>query len=80
LNFTTGLIAVLGTLAALLIGQYSANLTGFLIPFAAGGFIYIAGSDLMPEMHKETNTKKSLIQLSTFILGMLVIASMLLVE
>lgn len=80
LNFTTGLIAVLGTLAALFIEQYITNLTSFLIPFAAGGFIYIAGSDLMPEMHKETNTKKSFIQLFTFLLGILVIAAMLLLE
>ncbi len=80
LNFATGLIAVLGTLAALFIGRYTENLTQFLIPFAAGGFIYIAGSDLMPEMHKETNTKKSFIQLLAFILGILIIAAILLVE
>lgn len=80
LNFVTGLIAVLGAILALTIGQQTEHLTEFLIPFAAGGFIYIAGSDLMPELHKETNSKKSLLQLFTFILGILVIASMLLVE
>lgn len=79
-NFMTGLIAVLGTLTAILIEQYTPNLTNFLIPFAAGGFIYIAGSDLMPELHKETNTRKSFIQLFTFVLGVLVIGSMLLIE
>lgn len=80
LNFATGLIAIFGALMVLFIGQYTAHLTRFLIPFAAGGFIYIAGSDLMPELHKETDSKKSFFQLLTFILGILVIASMLLME
>lgn len=80
LNFVTGLIAVVGAVAALLIGQFTENLTQFLIPFAAGGFIYIACSDLVPELHKETNTKKSLIQVAVLILGVIIIASMLLLE
>lgn len=80
LNFATGLIAVLGTLAALFIGQYTDQLTQFLIPFAAGGFIYIAGSDLMPELHKETDSKKSFVQLLFFILGVVIIGALLLVE
>jgi len=32
------------------------NIETFLIPFAAGSFIYIAGSDLIPELHKENQT------------------------
>lgn len=80
LNFITGLIAVIGAILALVIGQYTENLTQFLIPFAAGGFIYIACSDLVPELHKETNTKKSLIQVAVLILGVIIVASMLLLE
>jgi zinc and cadmium transporter len=34
-----------------------------LVPLAAGGFIYIAGSDLVPELHKEANPVKSAVQL-----------------
>ncbi len=41
----------------------------YVIPFAIGNFIYIANSDLIPELHKETEIKKSLIQMLTFILG-----------
>ena len=51
-NFITALTAVLGAIVSLLISSYVDNLTTFLIPFAAGGFIYIAGSDLIPELHK----------------------------
>lgn len=80
LNFITGIVAIAGTIIALLLTIYVKNLTNFLIPFAAGGFIYIAGSDLIPELHKETEIKKSLLQLLTFILGTLIIAAMLLIE
>lgn len=80
LNFLTGLVAVLGTIIALLVGQYTEGLTYFLIPFAAGGFIYIAGSDLMPEMHKETDSRKSFVQLLFFMLGVAMIATLLLFE
>ena len=34
-----------------------------MLPLAAGGFIYIAGSDLVPELNKESNLVKSVIQL-----------------
>ena len=80
LNFITALTALAGVILALLAAKYIPHLTQFLIPFAAGGFIYIAGSDLMPELHKETDSKKSFVQLVTFMLGILVMMAMLLIE
>ena len=65
-NFLTALTAVFGTVVALLISSYIGNITLFLIPFAAGGFIYIAGSDFIPELHKEVKASKSLIQFIAF--------------
>lgn len=41
-----------------------------LLPFAAGGFIYIAASDLIPELHKEPNIKKSIISFFLFLIGL----------
>ena len=72
-NFLTTITAILGALFALIVGIYFENINMFLIPFAAGSFIYIAGSDLIPELHKESEISKSLIQLLAFILGVLVI-------
>jgi len=40
-----------------------------LIPFAAGTFIYIAGSDLIPELHKENTLTHSIPQIIFFLLG-----------
>jgi zinc and cadmium transporter len=80
LNFVTALTAVVGAVAALLLSSAAEGLVPFLIPFAAGGFIYIAGSDLIPELHKEPKKwKKSLLELVFLILGMLVMAALLLV-
>ena len=67
-NFLSQLTSVLGGL----IGFLAASVQGFhvlLLPFAAGGFIYIAASDLIPELHKETNPKKSVSAFAIFLLG-----------
>ena len=68
LNFMTALSAILGVLIVLILGE-NEKVVNFLIPFAAGGFIYVASADLIPELHKHTEIKKSFWQLVTFILG-----------
>ncbi len=79
-NFITALTAVVGAAAALAIGSQAANATLIMLPFAAGGFIYIAGADLIPELHKEIEIKKSFFQLVSFLLGIAIMAALLLLE
>jgi len=80
LNFVTALTAVLGAIVAFfLVGIYE-NLSYALISFTIGGFVYIAASDLIPELHKEKGIKKSIAQLLALILGVLVMMAMLLLE
>ncbi|MCH8328819.1 MAG: ZIP family metal transporter [Nanoarchaeota archaeon] len=79
-NFITALTAVIGAIVALVMSSYVENITIFLIPFAAGTFIYIAGSDLIPEIHKEVEVKKSLLQFAAIVLGVLVMLFLLLLE
>jgi zinc and cadmium transporter len=43
---------------------------GWLIPFAAGNFIYIAASDLIPEVNKHRSVRLSLVHLLAFIVGL----------
>ncbi len=69
-NFISQLASILGGI----IGFFLAGLGGFqafLLPFAAGGFIYIAASDLIPELHKEIEKKKSILSFGFFIIGIL---------
>lgn len=79
-NFITALTAVLGALLILAINLNVANLTSFLVPFAAGGFIYIAGTDLIPELHKHRSFKSSFWQTLSFILGIGLMAGLLFLE
>ena len=78
LNFLTALTAMVGAILALIIGAKSAILSSFLIPFAAGNFLYIAGSDLIPELHKEVSPRKSFFQLIAILLGIALMALTLL--
>ena len=80
LNFATALTAIAGTIISLLIGSYVENLTNVLIPFAIGSFIYIASSDLIPELHKETNPIKSVMQLIMLLAGIGIMYLFLLLE
>ncbi|OGZ46609.1 MAG: hypothetical protein A3J54_01055 [Candidatus Ryanbacteria bacterium RIFCSPHIGHO2_02_FULL_45_13b] len=52
-NFISALTAIAGVLMIMVMGSSSERMIGFLIPFAAGTFIYIATADLVPELHKQ---------------------------
>jgi len=77
INYLVALMVVLGGVVGYFMSFTLNNIIPYLLPFAAGGFIYIAASDLMPELRKETNLKKSVGSFVVFILG---IALMLLVK
>jgi len=67
-NFISAATAVLGALITYLLA-YLQTLEILLVPFAAGGFIYIAATDLIPELHKKTSAGESLVQLVLILLG-----------
>ena len=52
LNFLSQLTCVLGGIAGFMLGGFP-EFGEYAVPFAAGGFIYIAASDLIPELHRE---------------------------
>ncbi len=68
-NLLAALAAVIGAILMLAIGEFLTHLPIFLVPFTAGGFIYIAGTDLIPEMHKEVRPKISVVQMIAIIAG-----------
>ncbi len=80
-NFLTALTAIIGAIAAFIIGSAIEGFIPLLIPFAAGNFIYIAGSDLIPELRKDTpEPKKSALQMASIILGIIPMVIILLLE
>ena len=80
LNFLSALLAVLGAITALLLQEFTETLITYLIPIAAGGFIYIAGSDLVPELHKTKNVRQSVAQFVAIILGIVAMILLLFAE
>ena len=80
LNFISALTAVLGAVLALWATTVVEQIEMFLVPIAVGGFIYIAGSDLIPELHKETRLRRSIMQIIAFLLGIGVMSALLLLE
>ena len=79
-NFLSALLAVLGAIVALIIHESAKEIIIWIIPIAAGGFIYIAGSDLVPELHKTKNIKHSVAQFGAIILGIIAMILLLFAE
>ncbi|MFH1182372.1 MAG: ZIP family metal transporter [Candidatus Woesearchaeota archaeon] len=69
LNFVTALMAVAGGILGYFISSATSYFTNILVPIAAGGFIYIAATDLIPELKKEIEIKKVLGTFSIFVAG-----------
>lgn len=68
LNLLAQLTCVLGGI----IGYVLSGVQGFvpyILPFAAGGFLYISASDLIPELHKEVNRRRSVLSFIFFLAG-----------
>ncbi len=76
-NFMISLTAIIGAV----VGFFLFNSIGSkVLLIAAGGFIYIAGSDLIPELHKQNKISTSILQLIFFIIGVLIITSLRFLE
>ena len=72
-NFLTALTALIGALIAYFYSSYFQNSQIYIASFAIGGFVYIAGTDLIPEIQKEKDAKKSMLQLAMLVLGIALI-------
>mgnify|MGYP001616732233 CR=1 FL=1 len=73
-NFLAQLTSVVGGIIGYYFLQVN-NYAIYLLPFAAGGFLYIAIGDLIPEVFKEKNWKKRIINLLGIIIGLAVLIS-----
>jgi len=80
-NFLTALTAVLGAIVGLLISSRIDGTITFFAAFAAGSFIYIAGSDFIPELHKgKFDWRTSLLQFAAIVSGVLVMYFLVFLE
>ncbi|MGC8812151.1 MAG: ZIP family metal transporter [Candidatus Aenigmatarchaeota archaeon] len=71
LNFIVALTALAGGIAGFFVSSYVEKFTSLLLPFAAGSFIYISSSDMIPELKKIEGLEKSSFVFLVFLVGIL---------
>ena len=72
MNFIVALMVVLGGIVGFFASSIVEQFTTILLPLAAGGFIYIAASDLIPEIRSIKSLKHSTATFIIFIIGILI--------
>jgi zinc and cadmium transporter len=77
LNFLSAVTVIIGGVVGFLLSEKIGESIVFLLPFAAGNFLYISASDLIPEIKHKENTKKSIVHFFVFLTG---IGTMLLIK
>jgi len=68
-NFISALSAIIGAILTLTLNLNGETVLKYIIPFVIGGFLYIASSDLIPELHKDVKPINSIMQLFSLMLG-----------
>ncbi|MGB9135062.1 MAG: ZIP family metal transporter [Candidatus Bathyarchaeia archaeon] len=69
-NLLSATLAIVGALVAYFFVQYLPSIN-HILAFTAGGFIYIATTDLIPELHKETSTRNSIVEIVFLLFGII---------
>lgn len=78
-NFFSALFAIVGTVIVFAVPAIESILP-YIVAFAAGNFIYLAGSDLVPELHKTKNPLLSAIQFLGILAGVAAMFALLFLE
>jgi len=76
-NFLSALVALAGALIFLLLPFDTELLEKYALPITAGGFIYIAAADLIPELHHHTGDRSAIYILMAFLAGLGIMAALL---
>ena len=81
LNVASAAVAILGTTTAVAIGSVAQErVTEILIPMTAGGFVYIAAANLIPELQHERGMRALVIQTALICAGVAAMALLTWIE
>ncbi len=72
-NYLCSLTALAGAVGGYFFNSQFRFFSDYIIGLAAGGFIYVACADLIPELHKEKDTKTSFLQVVFLFSGIILI-------
>jgi len=72
-NFLSAMVAMLGGVFAFFLSETFVSFNFFFLAFSGGGFLYLASTELMPELLKQKDLKKSIYQALILLVGIIVI-------
>jgi len=75
-NFLTAFSCIIGGLITFYLISTFQGLIPILLSIAGGGFIYLALVDIVPDIHKETDTKKMILETIFLFIGILLMYSL----
>ena len=80
-NFASASLAIAGAILALLVGGVAGSaVVAVMLPITAGGFVYIAAADLIPELQHDHSARGLLVQASFIAAGIAIMATLTLLE
>ena len=71
-NFASAITAILGGIVGYFAYSVLQTSIVYLLPFAAGNFIYIAAADLIPEIKHHVSLRRSIVHFVVFIIGIVI--------
>jgi zinc and cadmium transporter len=72
-NFLSAMVAMLGGVFAFFLSEAFVSFNFFFLAFSGGGFLYLASTELMPELLKQRDLKKSIYQALILLVGIIII-------
>ena len=76
-NLVSAGTAIVGTIIGLVLAERISGFSHFMIPFATGNFLYIAASNLLPQLHRHCNLRDTALHLFAIFLGIGIILLMM---
>lgn len=80
LNYLAASTVIIGGIVGYYLSTSIDVAVPLLLPFAAGGFLYIAAADLMPELKHEEKSSQAILHTGIFLLGIAIMAVTSLME
>ncbi|MBC7997390.1 MAG: ZIP family metal transporter [Leptolyngbya sp.] len=80
LNFLSGLLSIAGVAVALYAASFVPTFASIVTPMAAGAFIYLAGSALIPQIREDRDGPSKLTSFAMILVGVAIMALLLLIE
>jgi zinc and cadmium transporter len=81
INLASASVAILGTALSLTVGAIAQEtVTASLVVLTAGGFVYLAAADLIPELQHERGLHALVVQTLLIVLGIAIMGLLRLME